>query len=50
VWDYRAGLATADQPAKFTITRNRRESGTSIVKRFVIDIFTDVDADSVTAE
>ena len=47
---YRAGLDTADQPSKFTITRNRRESGTSIVHRYQIEWFTDVDANSSTAE
>ena len=50
LWAYREGLATADQPGKLTITRNRRESGTSIVHRFQVEWFTDVDANSTTAE
>jgi len=50
VESYTNALATADKPAKFTITRNRFESGDSIVKRFQIQVFTDVDADSTTAE
>lgn len=47
---YVGGLAAADAPAKFTIRRTRRESGSSIVKQYLIEVFTDVDADSTTAE
>lgn len=50
VFNYREGLATGDKPTKLTVTRNRFESGTSIVKRFQIEWYTDVDADSSTAE
>lgn len=50
VWAYREALATADKPAKLTVTRTRRESGTSIIHRYVFDVYTDVDANSTTAE
>ena len=50
VYNYDNALATADSPTKFTITRQRFESGTSIVYRYSIDWVTDIDANSTTAE
>ena len=50
VYAYYGALATADKPAKFTIARTRRESGTSIIYGYRIDIATDVEENAVTAE
>lgn len=50
VYNYNEGLATEDAPTKFTVTRSRYESNGSIVYSYNIDVFTDVDANSTTAE
>jgi len=47
---YIQGLASADKPAKITISRRRGESGGSIRRRYIIDVLTDEDSVSVTAE
>jgi hypothetical protein len=50
VYNYNEGLATADSPTKFTVTSRRYEQSGSIVQSYTMNVFTDVDANSTTAE